>query len=627
MASPLCTVNSTSVVDGVDVAAEDTVTIELIDLAGVNQWSIQCVSTDDLNTTAAINATLTVNSVSKTASFTSPGTDGAALIFESKVNNGRDVNGRVVDSYTTRFGVFVLAATGNRVVAFDQTTEGDASHGWIVDLNTALRSAGGGGGGSGDIEGITTAANSGLQGGATSGTPSLSINLADTGKFTDAGVASRALVLDASSRVIANGVRRTSGDVTIETITSGAVNLTSAGLVTVSSPASSGVFLSSGDNQIQLIGDETGITIGASAADAGLNLYSDLAGISMSATAGSINLNSPEVIIQDDSLAFHNSVSAPTIAHSPKTGDTAPTALTIAAQAPYASATGANRVPGNLVLEVGTPTNSGTTYGKISAKLAGSERLAINYDGTTTSLDSAGAFALKGAGDINIRPTGASTDSLKIAIVSAETKLTTPAAQSLRVIAGSNAIWEGTDGIYNNVAGVAKVVHTTSATTMTNTTITLNTAGGYFSHLGPTMFLSCTTSSGVRIGDATGTRMWHRTVTVKNTVATTADQVIDTIACTAVGAYDSGIMRIKGEVIASRPLGGSQGMIYEVDLIVENVGGTGTIIGSPTFTQRGVNLGTVTALSSGTGVTIVCTPVAATSTNWYANLVVSRQGQ
>ena len=70
-------------------------------------------------------------------------TTGAALIFESMVNGGLDVNGRQDSSLTTRFGVFVLTSTGSlRIGAFDETTEGDASFGWTSKFNAAVRAAG-----------------------------------------------------------------------------------------------------------------------------------------------------------------------------------------------------------------------------------------------------------------------------------------------------------------------------------------------------------------------------------------------------------------------------------------------------------------------------------------------------
>lgn len=142
MASPICTVNATSTTDGVNVSAGVTFTIALADAAGVKQWSILCVSTDDLSDKATINATAVVDQITKTATFNFPaGSEGYAAIFQSKVNNGVDINGRRDPSLTTTFGVYVLTGLGYRVAAFDETLEGSAMFGWITKLNNAIRNA------------------------------------------------------------------------------------------------------------------------------------------------------------------------------------------------------------------------------------------------------------------------------------------------------------------------------------------------------------------------------------------------------------------------------------------------------------------------------------------------------
>lgn len=147
MASPTCTVNGSSTTNGVDISNNASVTIRLADTAGVKQWSISCINTDDLQSKAFINSILSVNQVTKTATFTATdaGDDGAAFIFESKVNNGVDSNGRTDTSLTTRFGIYILTAAGVRVAALDETTEGNAEFGWVVKFNDVIRNYGGGG--------------------------------------------------------------------------------------------------------------------------------------------------------------------------------------------------------------------------------------------------------------------------------------------------------------------------------------------------------------------------------------------------------------------------------------------------------------------------------------------------
>jgi len=136
---PTCTVNTDPTTDGNNVNPLDNgVSIELLDTAGVKQWSITCTSTDDLNTTAAVNATIVVDNITKTAIFTAPNV-GAAMQFKSVVNNGRDANGVVDPSLTTYFGVYVLTTSGYRVAFFDEKLEGSAAFGWITKLNAVVR--------------------------------------------------------------------------------------------------------------------------------------------------------------------------------------------------------------------------------------------------------------------------------------------------------------------------------------------------------------------------------------------------------------------------------------------------------------------------------------------------------
>jgi hypothetical protein len=136
--SPLCTVNAASTINGVDVTAGSTVTIALVDTAGVKQWNISSVSTDDLLAASTITAGLTIDSVAKTATFTAPAA-GSAILFQSVVNAGKDANGAADTTLTTRFGVFVKTTSGFRTSAFGQTTEGNAAFGWTADLNQLAR--------------------------------------------------------------------------------------------------------------------------------------------------------------------------------------------------------------------------------------------------------------------------------------------------------------------------------------------------------------------------------------------------------------------------------------------------------------------------------------------------------
>lgn len=141
--SPVCTVNGATTENGVNVNKNSTVTIQLAKTRGVRAWSIRCLTTDDFHVAKDILSGLNVDHYKKTATFTSPNvSDGAAMIFESTVNGGVDANGRNDESFTTRFGVYVLTDNGNlRVGAFDETMEGSTTFGWTTKFNAVIRAA------------------------------------------------------------------------------------------------------------------------------------------------------------------------------------------------------------------------------------------------------------------------------------------------------------------------------------------------------------------------------------------------------------------------------------------------------------------------------------------------------
>ncbi len=143
MTSPACEVKNgagsyTATTNGVDVTAGATIIIRLASQAGVGAWSIACIGTDETNDAATISASLVIDSALKTATFTAPAV-GSCLVFRSIVNGGVDINGAVVNAYTTTFTVHTLTTQGYRVGAFGETTESNATTGWIEKLNDAIR--------------------------------------------------------------------------------------------------------------------------------------------------------------------------------------------------------------------------------------------------------------------------------------------------------------------------------------------------------------------------------------------------------------------------------------------------------------------------------------------------------
>ena len=159
MPNPHCTVNSAT--PPVNVTGGSTVTVALAVPAGAIFWGLSCVGTDELNTTGAVNATVSINQTLKTATFTMPSGLGSAVIFQSTVGvalnssqgAGRDANGTVQPSYTTTFKVNVVTTAGLAVVGVNETVEQSASAGWIAEVNAVIRAAGTGGGGGTTITG------------------------------------------------------------------------------------------------------------------------------------------------------------------------------------------------------------------------------------------------------------------------------------------------------------------------------------------------------------------------------------------------------------------------------------------------------------------------------------------
>lgn len=142
--SPTCTVQDgagspQSTVDGVDVTAGNTITIQLASLAGVRTWSISVVGTDDEVATPA----LSVNYTTKTATFTAPAGQWA-LIFQSQIDGGIDVNNQAQADYTTTFGVYSTGIGGYRLFAVNERYEGSSAFGWTTKVNALIRSLAGG---------------------------------------------------------------------------------------------------------------------------------------------------------------------------------------------------------------------------------------------------------------------------------------------------------------------------------------------------------------------------------------------------------------------------------------------------------------------------------------------------
>jgi hypothetical protein len=128
--------------DGVNVTPANTITIALAATSGVDTWTLAIVGTDEV--TAA--PTVTVNSTTKTATYTAPAS-GSALLFRSTASspNARDpVTGRPGYTVSETFCVYTLTG-GKRVHATGETFESHHTFGWMPTMNDIVRTGGGGG--------------------------------------------------------------------------------------------------------------------------------------------------------------------------------------------------------------------------------------------------------------------------------------------------------------------------------------------------------------------------------------------------------------------------------------------------------------------------------------------------
>lgn len=150
MTSPLLEANSASlgawtpVVNGVNVAYGEVVSLRLADVAGVRLWSLTITSADDETVRLGTIPIVTLNGTTRTATFTMPvlPNNGCTLRIQSVVgiaNFGTDGSDVPHAEYTAKTVVCVLAPSGFRVIAIDQTLEGSAAAGWTKELNSLLR--------------------------------------------------------------------------------------------------------------------------------------------------------------------------------------------------------------------------------------------------------------------------------------------------------------------------------------------------------------------------------------------------------------------------------------------------------------------------------------------------------
>jgi hypothetical protein len=344
--SPICTVNGGSA--PANVTGGSTVTIALQTPAGVQIWALSCTSTDDLNTAAAINATLVINSGAKTATFTAPASLGSAAIFTSTVGigngtslgNGTDQNNVVQASFTTTFKVNVLASSGNAAIAANETSEQNASFGWITSINSILRNGGG----------VVWAAD--LAG--SSNSSQKVVNL--TGSAGLVTIPTAALAFGTNPA--------TSGNVRVPNAT------TVLGARNAANSADLPVIATTGGNAI-VIGDSVNLTGGVSIQTASTGMMLAV-GNSVDSSAFIVQRSGSNIQLWWDTIWI------PQLVQGQQANGSNPNNFTIAPQAPGAGAASTpTGTPGSLIVSIASPVSTGVA-GSLQVSNAGHTTMVVD---------------------------------------------------------------------------------------------------------------------------------------------------------------------------------------------------------------------------------------------------------
>lgn len=162
--------------------------------------------------------------------------------------------------------------------------------------------------------------------------------------------------------------------------------------------------------------------------------------------------NSPDL-----SLMFGNEAESITIGITTKAQDAEPQDLNLQPQYPFATATGVNRKPGNIVFNLGAPTNSGTKHGEVSMMWGGSERLNVSWDGSdTATIGTSTNLSVESTTKVNINTTtgdvviGNSNGSITTAtwqtntLTSSKYNITTHSETGYSGTEDKNRFWYGT---------------------------------------------------------------------------------------------------------------------------------------------------------------------------------------
>lgn len=379
---------------------------------------------------------LVVDNINKLATFTAPQA-GSALIFQSQVNGGVDLNGVPQPSYTSTLGIYVETATSLRTGAVGEKTEGSIAFGWITKYNALIR----------NFTGSAASAGAGLV--FSSGAYNVGQNADNTIKVNAHDIQINPAFYSQSSTA-STLVERTSGSA----INVGQVNATSVvntGTETVTGLTTLNGGLTLGNATFDWTASIASPTLGqfstatASATGATMTVAAQsttgtssfggpliLAGGAGTTGSGIVTIKNGSAInttfglaavtLERPSLVFDAGVGSPTIGQVTQTSNVACNTLIINAQAPFATATSTNRTPGFIALQIAAPTNGGTLRGAVFVSDNGNTVAQFGGDASGN-----GIITIAGAANLSIGTSLVITTS-SLALYSG-----TPVAQAARV--------------------------------------------------------------------------------------------------------------------------------------------------------------------------------------------------
>ena len=347
---PTCTVAdgagaAVSTLNGVNVGAGDLITVALSNSAGVNAWSLIVASTDELSTAPA----LTINSLAKTATFTAPAAGSAVRLSSTVI-------GPTAPGNATTFCIYVLTAGGKRVLAANETTEGNAAAGWIATVNPGIRTGGGAG---------TVPTGTGWYHVTAGAADAVSITAGDSaivgGAFTIAALSSAAVIpvttaLSFGANPSLTGVIRLASNRAI--ISRNAANTADLNLASYNS------------SDQCLLGDAAAATVIMSS---GGGTFLRGTALQIQPVGGAINAWAFTGLASGATALTVDATLAPTITQAARTSDVICNDFAIAPQAPFATATGANQVPGSFYVNVSTPVGGNVNEAGFGLKRAGTK--------------------------------------------------------------------------------------------------------------------------------------------------------------------------------------------------------------------------------------------------------------